>query len=379
MDTTEYDPLHQLLGAEHLRAAAEKRLAEEQRLKQTITDLVSLSSIPSPAIRVETPMSTDPTRPRVFVCHASEEKPLAERVARDLMAAGIDTFYDRWEIRAGDSLRQKIDEGIENCTHFLVLLTPTALLKPWVNAEIDAGYVRRLDKRSRLIPMRAGLALTELPPLLSGLHSPSLDEYESAIQQLISDILGVTDRPVLGPISRIAKAAISPDAGLSIAAGQIAYILVTASKNARSGDPQLPTDELRTLVDLPDDDLIEAVDELEALGWVSPSRALGAGPLGFIRLMPRPQLFAALDQFLMPWNPSEDARTIAGHLVSAPGGQVVVPVLAKQLAWQPRRMNPAITLLVEIGAADHSNGIDQDYQYYSLMKNASTRRFLKSD
>ena len=59
-------------------------------------------------------MSTAPDDnvPRVYLAHASEDhatlaKPLAER----LMAKGIDVWFDAWEIRAGDSLRRKMEEG----------------------------------------------------------------------------------------------------------------------------------------------------------------------------------------------------------------------------------------------------------------------------
>jgi hypothetical protein len=52
--------------------------------------------------------------PKLFISHASEDKarfvlPFAE----GLRADGIDAWVDRWEIRPGDSLVQKIfDEGI---------------------------------------------------------------------------------------------------------------------------------------------------------------------------------------------------------------------------------------------------------------------------
>ena len=210
------------------------------------------------------------------------------------MASGIGTFFDTWEIRSGDSLRQRIDAGIEGCTHFLVFLSPTSLTKPWVNAELDAGFMAKLFGRARLIPLRIGLAPEQLPPLLRGLRSPSLDNFDVAMRELIADILGVTQRPPLGSIPAFATRAIKEDAGLSALAGRIATYFVQASVQARFGDPQLPVEELRRLAGTNDDDIAEAVDELESLGWVSPSRALGAGELGFVRLMPKPRLFARL-------------------------------------------------------------------------------------
>ena len=314
---------------------------------------------------------------RAFLCHATEDKPTVERLARALMAYGIDAFFDSWEICGGDSLRRKVDEGIKNCTHFIVVLSPTSVQKPWVNAELDAGFVADLADRVRLIPIRLGLTAEQLPPLLSGRYSPSLDDFDAAARDLISDVVVVTQRPPLGTVPAFATRAIHEDNGLSTIAGRIAAYLVQSSERGRWGDPQLPVDELRALAMVSDDDIVEAIDELESRGWVEPTLALGAGALGFVRVMPTPQLFSALDAMLMPWNPSEDARTVAAAILNTTGGAMVVQDLAQQLGWTPRRVNPAITLLVDSGVMEHSKSIDREYQYYSLRKNATSRRFLR--
>ena len=72
------------------------------------------------------------------------------------MAKGIEVWFDEWEIRAGDSLRRKMEEGLANCTHFVVLLTPNSLHKPWVETEIDAGFIRAVGGESRFIGIRVG-------------------------------------------------------------------------------------------------------------------------------------------------------------------------------------------------------------------------------
>jgi hypothetical protein len=315
--------------------------------------------------------------PRAFLCHASEDKPTVERLARALVSNGIETFYDNWEIRAGDSLRQKIDTGIGECTHFIVVLSPVSIAKPWVNAELDAGFVARLDGRVRLIPLRLHLTVRELPPLLQGLLSPSIDNFDDAVVELVADIHGVTRRPSVGPQPLLAARMLPSETGLSAIASRIAAFFVENSETARRGDPTLPVAQLRELIDAPDDDLAEAVDDLEALGWVDATRALGAGSIGFIRVMPRPQLFAALDEFVKPWNPSADAKTIAAHMLSTPANGVVVQLLDAELGWGPRRMNPAVTLLVDVGAVEPSESMDMVYERYAVYKNTATRRFVR--
>ena len=314
---------------------------------------------------------------RAFLCHATEDKAIVERLARALMAAGIDTFFDQWEIRAGDSLRQRIDAGIEGCTDFVVVLSSVSIRKPWVNAELDAGFVRRLSDQLRLIPLRVGLSPEQLPPLLRGLRSPSLDAFDECVAELMSTIHGLVERPEMGSAPAIASPILPDHLGLSAVASHIAAFLVRQSTKGRWGDPQLSIDELRRVVGVPDDDIAEAVDELERRGWVHVRRALGAGQIGFVGLMPTPGLFVALDGALMSWNPVADAREVAAQIVNSEGKAMVVPLLDRQVGWGPRRMNPAIEYLVSEGVIDHSNSGDPDYQYYSLSANVRTRRFLQ--
>jgi hypothetical protein len=59
------------------------------------------------------------------------------------------------------------------CTHFLALLTPVSIAKPWVNQEMDAGLVKKLDEETRFIAVRSNLPAGALPPLLKGMLSPA--------------------------------------------------------------------------------------------------------------------------------------------------------------------------------------------------------------
>ena len=51
-------------------------------------------------------------RPLVFVCHNREDKPSAERIATAVIAADHEAFFDKWDIKPGDSLIEKISTGI---------------------------------------------------------------------------------------------------------------------------------------------------------------------------------------------------------------------------------------------------------------------------
>ncbi len=86
--------------------------------------------------------------PSAFLSYAWEDADLARRIANALQANGVETWWAEWSIQPGDSFRQMIDRGLSQCTHFLVLLTPHSISKPWVNMEIDSGLIRKIESQA---------------------------------------------------------------------------------------------------------------------------------------------------------------------------------------------------------------------------------------
>ena len=283
--------------------------------------------------------------PKAFLCHATEDKPLARQIAEDFQTAGIDTFFDEWEIRAGDSLRQKIDTGLAGCSHFIALLSPASLLKPWVNAEMDGAFVRKLEGTCRFIPLRHRIPPAALPPLLRGLFSPALNNYERDIKALVSDILDVSRKPQVGSLPPVITAR-RPGIGLSPAAEAIVRLIMERSQAGMLLDPQLSPGDLRSATGLTDDAIIDGVDELHGLGLLRRYASIGCGPMGFHMVAPENEMFATMDRHFMPWNPEDDALRIAADMVNGREDGANVQALAAQYDWEPRRMNPAVAFLV---------------------------------
>lgn len=76
---------------------------------------------------------------KIFLSHASEDK---DTVARPLAIAlknyGFDVWYDEFELKIGDSLTQKINEGLASCTHGIVILSKSFFAKKWTIKELNA-------------------------------------------------------------------------------------------------------------------------------------------------------------------------------------------------------------------------------------------------
>jgi hypothetical protein len=297
----------------------------------------------------------DNDTPVAFLCHGSEDKVTVRRLAEDLMAAGIDVFFHEWEIRSGDSLRRKIDGGLGKCSHFVAVLSPISVTKPWVNAEMDAAFVRKMNSEVKFIALRLGLPVGDLPPLLQGSHSPALDNYETDLASLVSDIHGISRKPPLGP-KPSSLGGRTDGIGLSPAAEMVVRLMVEQSEHGDALDPHVGAEELQEATGLIDDDIEDAVDELSGQGFIQKHVRLGGGgTLGFTFVTPEGELFAKFDSHYKSWDPAKDAVTLASHLLAAGDNGISVPEAAGEFGWEPRRMNPAIHYLVYRRLVDHGN------------------------
>lgn len=68
----------------------------------------------------------------IFLCHSSKDKLFARRLGNALSACGVTTWIDEAEIKTGDSLLNKITEGIERTDYLGAILTPTSVSSRWV-------------------------------------------------------------------------------------------------------------------------------------------------------------------------------------------------------------------------------------------------------
>ena len=198
--------------------------------------------------------------PKVFLSFGWEDHQLAERVARKLMKSSIDTWWAEWEIQSGDSLRQRIDEGLGVCTHFVVLLSQDSIRKPWVKQEMDAGLVRMLEEKCKFIPLRYGLKPSELPPLLSARYSPEITD-DCDLASLINDIHGISRKPQLGTVPYNKEL---PDIGFSVAATAIANLFCEQSETGTCSDPILSLEQIIEHTGLSHEDVEDGLYELRS-------------------------------------------------------------------------------------------------------------------
>jgi len=143
--------------------------------------------------------------PKVFLSHASEDKEgFVLKFAEKLCADGIDVWLDKWEMKLGDSLVDKIfEEGIKNADSILVILSKISVQKPWVREEMNAAFIKRITEKIKLIPIIINDC--EIPESLKSIYWIKIKDpnnYEDEYDEIKRAIFGTSNKPPMGQLPR---------------------------------------------------------------------------------------------------------------------------------------------------------------------------------
>jgi hypothetical protein len=106
----------------------------------------------------------------VFISHASEDKPFVKSLADRLRIEGVNIWYDEYSLKLGDSLREKIDDGLKKCQYGLVVLSPDFFIKKWTRKELDGLASKEIIGTNVILPIWHNVGFNEVfafSPLLA--------------------------------------------------------------------------------------------------------------------------------------------------------------------------------------------------------------------
>jgi TIR domain len=122
----------------------------------------------------------------IFVSHSSADTWVAKQIAREIEVRGGTPFLDEAEVDAGADFEEDILNFLGKAHELVVLLTPWALERPYVWAEIGAAWGRRIP----IVALLLGITATELqarpgvPILLKKRDLLQLNEIDIYLDQL---------------------------------------------------------------------------------------------------------------------------------------------------------------------------------------------------
>jgi hypothetical protein len=99
-------------------------------------------------------------RPRylVFVSHSSRDTWIARQIARGVHEAGAKPFLDEAHIEIGAQFEREIRTVLNRADELVVLLSPWALDRPYVWAELGAAWIRDIP----IVALLLGISPEEL-------------------------------------------------------------------------------------------------------------------------------------------------------------------------------------------------------------------------
>lgn len=126
----------------------------------------------------------------VFLCYSTEDRESVLRLARVLTARQVPYWLDTGEIRAGESLEEKIQAGITGSKYLVIFISERSHLSDWVRRELDwAVAIERKRPDFRIVPVL--LDLLPLPPSLSGRRTVDFsrpEHYQSNLDEFLTAI-----------------------------------------------------------------------------------------------------------------------------------------------------------------------------------------------
>ncbi len=117
--------------------------------------------------------------PLVFISHNRADEMAAGEIASFLVTEGVDVWFDKWQIKPGDSIVEGVDFGLSNCDFFIIIWSEHAAKSSWVNKEWTSALSKSIKKKSPII-IPIILDETEIPTILEDLMRIS---YKGGIEE----------------------------------------------------------------------------------------------------------------------------------------------------------------------------------------------------
>lgn len=136
------------------------------------------------------------SKPKVFISYSHADHAFVDRLVRDLQRSNVDVWIDKWDIKVGESIRQRISEGIQRSDHLVAVLSRNSVNSKWVLEELNEAAIRNIEQDKGAFVLPILIEACQVPSQLR--HRKYADfrqNYDRALQELIEAI-----RPALESI-----------------------------------------------------------------------------------------------------------------------------------------------------------------------------------
>lgn len=132
----------------------------------------------------------DKNRRIAFLSHSSSDKPFIRQLAADLTANGVDVWLDEQRIRVGDSIPEKLAQGLAGSDFFLIAMSEHSAGSAWVQKELNNALVNEVQRRKvHILPLR--LDDTSMPAIIADKKYADFSKsYKTGLDDLLTALKG---------------------------------------------------------------------------------------------------------------------------------------------------------------------------------------------
>lgn len=125
-----------------------------------------------------------------FLSHSSLDKPFIRQLAADLTSNGVDVWLDEQRIRVGDSIPEKLAQGLAGSDFFLIAMSDHSAGSAWVQKELNNALMTEVQRRKvHIMPLK--LDDTPMPPIIGDKKYADFSKsYKAGLDDLLTALKG---------------------------------------------------------------------------------------------------------------------------------------------------------------------------------------------
>jgi len=150
---------------------------------------VRVETLVNQAVSTKEARHADHEHERVaFISHSAKDKPFVRRLAADLVANGVKVWIDEQRTLVGDSVPEKIAQGLAESDFFLLVVSQSSVGSSWVKKELSSALVHEIERRTvTVLPIKLDDA--EMPDSIRDkLYADFRGSYDDGLGRLLQSI-----------------------------------------------------------------------------------------------------------------------------------------------------------------------------------------------
>jgi len=202
----------------------------------------------------------------IFISYSHQDKAFVDRLAAELVRERKTVWVDRWELRPGDSLIQRVQEAVGEASALIVVLSKASVASEWCRKELAVALSRELTEK-RVVVVPALLEDCDRPPfLIDKLYADFRADFAAGLSGVLEAVAGIGN--TAGGRGQADGSTFDWGTEWGTVDGRFCFTVLVVQTEA-----ELPFSVLTTITALADDALTRRYEAMDGGGFGEVARA----------------------------------------------------------------------------------------------------------